>query len=120
MCLIAGMTSRSFRGIPSIQEVECWGGTLSANVKLMSLQMYALPESTVLASLNVYTNNCMTFGEFSSCVINPADSHKSKVRLLVHDLDDGESRQYGCTATILNALGNAKTRTWTSPVRRNG
>ena len=120
MSLIAGMTSRDFRGIPSIQEVECWGGTLNTDIKLMSLQIFTLPESTVLASLNVYTNNCMTFGDFASCAIHPTDSHKSKVRLLVHDLGDGESRRYGCTATILNALGNAKTTTWTLLVRRKG
>ena len=107
-----GMTSRDFRGISSIQEVECWGGNINSDVKLMSLQMYKLPESTVLASLNVYTNNCMTFGDYSSCVIHPSDIHRSRIRILVHDLEEGESREYGCSANTLNSLGNSVIRTW--------
>ena len=107
-----GMTSRDFRGISSIQEVECWGGNINSDVKLMSLQMYKLPESTVLASLNVYTNNCMTFGDYSSCVIHPSDKHRSRIRILVHDLEEGESREYGCSANTLNSLGNSVIRNW--------
>ena len=114
------MRSRAFRGIPSIQEVECWGGTLTSDVKLMGLQMYRLPESTVVASLNVYTNNCNTFDDYSSCIIFPSVTHRSKVRLLVHDLKEGESREYGCTATILKPLGIAATTRWSLRVKRNG
>ena len=114
-----GMGSRDFRGISSIQEVECWGGNLNTDVKLMSLQMYALPESTVLASLNVYTNNCMTFGDYAACVIHPTDTHKSKIRVLVHDLEEGTSREFGCTANTLNSMGNPMVSTWSLLVKRD-
>ena len=114
-----GMGSRDFRGIPSIQEVECWGGNLDSDVKLMSLHMYKLPDSTVLASLNVYTSSCMTFGDYASCVIHPTDTHKSKIRVLVHDLDAGNSREYGCTANTLNSMGNPMVSTWKLLVKKN-
>lgn len=106
------MTSREFRGIPSILEVECWGGYLNSDVKLISLQIFRLPETTILASLNVLTNNCMTFGDFSSCVVNRTDNHKSRVRVLVHDLKEGEAREYGCTANTVNPLGNSIYKNW--------
>ena len=116
---VSGMTSRDFRGISSIQEVECSGGSLNSDVKLISLQLFELPDSTVLASLNVYTNNCMTFSDYSSCTVHPADTHKSKLRILVHDLEEGESREYGCTANTVNPLGNVIFRNWKLLVRRH-
>ena len=115
----AGLTSRDFRGFPSLQEVECGGGTLNTDVKLMSLHIYTLPDSAALASLNVYTNSCITFGEYSSCRIHPTDTQKSKVRILVHDLEEGSGRQYGCTANALNALGHPVVFTWKLFVRRH-
>ena len=113
------MGSRDFQDIPSLQEVECWGGNLESDVKLMSLQMYTLPDTTVLASLNVYTSNCMTFGDYASCIIHPTDTHKSKIRVLVHDLEAGESREYGCTANTLNSMGNPMVSTWRYLVTRD-
>lgn len=112
----AGMTTRHFRGFPSIQEVECWGGNLDSDLKLMSLQMYKFSDSAVLASLNLYTKNCMTYGDFSSCVINPVDAHKSRLRLLVHDLREGESRKYKCTVVGVKPSGITKTSTWSITV----
>lgn len=117
--LFSGMTSRDFRGISGIQEVECFGETLDVDLKLISLQLFRLPESTVLASLNVISNNCMTFGDYSSCRLHPADTHKSRVRVLVHDLEEGEGREYGCTATAVTPLGNAVTQNWKLFLRRS-
>ena len=118
ICL-SGMTARHFRGIPSIQEVECWGGYVAPDAKLISLQMFKRSESSVLASLNLYTNSCMTYGEFSSCVIDLRDVHNSRLRLLVHDLAEGESREYRCTAVGMAPSGSTKTVSWTIVVTRN-
>ena len=117
--LFPGMTSRDFRGIHSIQEVECWGADLNTDVKLISLQLFELPQSNVLASLNVFTNNCMTYGEFSSCVIHPSESHRSRLRVLVHDLEEGESREYGCTSNTINPQGNSIYKNSKILLRRN-
>ena len=118
MCMgfFAGMTVRHFRGFSSIQEVECWGGNLDSDLKLMSLQMYKFSDSAVLASLNLYTKSCMTYSDFSSCVINPMDAHKSRLRLLVHDLLEGESRKYRCTVVGVKPTGITKTSTWSITV----
>ena len=118
MHVLSGMTSRDFRGTEVIQEVECWGAPLKTDVKLVSLQLFKLPESTVLASLNVLTKSCMTYGEYVSCAINPNDSHKSRLKLLVHDLREGERREYGCTANTINPQGNSVYKNWKILVTR--
>ena len=115
---IAGLTSRDFKGISSLQEVECTGRSLKPEVKLLALQLYRLPENVPLASLNVISNSCVTLGEYSYCAINSADTHRSRLRLLVYDLDEGEGREYKCTANTLNSFGNSKIFSWKIPVRR--
>ena len=112
------MTSRDFRDFPTIKEVECNGESLSADVKLMSLRLYradteySSQEPKVLATLNVFENSCMTFTEYSSCQINTADTHRSRLRILVHDLIGGESREYGCTANTMASLGVTGSESW--------
>ncbi|KAK7488928.1 hypothetical protein BaRGS_00019885, partial [Batillaria attramentaria] len=91
-----GISVRDYRGIPSIQEVECWGGTLEAEVILFSLKMFTIPDKSVLAVARPTTNDCMTFSEFSSCAIDASDTRKSRLRVLAADLEEGESRTYGC------------------------
>lgn len=112
------MTSRDFKGIPSLQEVECSGATLKPEVKLLSLQLHRLSDNTALAFLNTYTNNCMTFGDYSSCFIDPDVAHRSRLRILVFDLDEGESRDYGCTVNTMDSYGNPKTSNWKIAVTR--
>ena len=88
----SGMTSRDFKGIPSLQEVECKGENLKPDVKLLSLKMYRVSDNTVLASRNVFKNSCLTEDDFSSCFVDTRDTHQSKLRVLVDDLEAGESR----------------------------
>lgn len=116
---ISGMTFRAFRGFSSIHEVKCGGDSLNTDVKLLSLQLFRVnPESKVLASLNVVANSCMTFSEYSSCKIDTQDTHSSRLRILVHDLKEGETREYGCTANTLASLGNSVYEDWEITVER--
>lgn len=107
-----GMVVRDFRGIPSIKEVECWGGDLDAEVKLLSLTMFRNSDNSVLAYVNPLTGECITFGEFSSCMIDKLDARKSKLRILVYDLVAGESVQYGCNATSFKSVAHTTIVTW--------
>ena len=112
------MLSRDFKDIPSLKEVECWGANLNPDVKLLSLKLYQVTDNSVLASLNVITNSCVTFGDFSSCAIDTVDTHKSRLRVLVADLQEGETRHFGCKANTLKPLGDSETLTWTLSVTR--
>ena len=80
--------------------------------------MYTLPDHVLLATLNVISNTCVTLGEMSSCVVNKTDSHKSKLRILVSDLKEEESRQYKCTGNTLDSYGLTDTVTWEILVTR--
>ena len=116
--VISGMTSRDFKGIPSLQEVECSGGSLKPELKLLSLKMYTKADNLVLASLNVITNTCLTYGDFSSCYVHTSDTHRSRLRVLVPDLGEGERREYACRVSAINSEGDTKVSTWSIVVTR--
>lgn len=110
------MSTKEFKGIPSIQEVECWGAGLKPELKLMSLKLFTNVDRAVLASVNVISNTCLTYTEFSSCFVDTLHTHKSRLRVLVSDLEEGESREYGCTALALRTTGDASEFTWSALV----
>lgn len=116
---ITGLTSRIFKGIPSLHEVECTGRNLKPEVKLLALQMYTLPDHVLLATLNVISNTCVTLGEMASCVVNKTNSHKSKLRILVSDLEEEDRRQYKCTGNTLDSYGLSEVITWELTVTRH-
>ena len=113
------MSAKIFKGIPSLQEVECWGGRLPSEMKLISLKTYTLPDRTATAYLNTLEEQCITLDQYSSCVLDPVDTRRSRVRFLVADLQEGEGRRYGCDAISFKSLGDTTTWTWTVDVRRN-
>ena len=115
---ITGMTSRNFKGFPSLKEVQCSGRALKPDLKLLSLQLYRVPKEEMIASLVVFSNTCVTMGDYSSCVVNTGDTHVSTLRTLVTDMREGERRQYKCTASAMDSYGLSKhfTRTITIQV----
>ena len=116
---IAGLSVRNFKGFSSLQEVECWGGHLDPEVKLLSLKMYTIPEQKVLAYLFLVSKECMTYSEYSSCFIDESDPRKSGLRVLVSDLAAGERRMYGCEADRVKYLERTKTTVWSILLERN-
>lgn len=106
------MVSRDFRGFPNLQEVECFGDNVDSELSLTSLKLVKLPEKEILAVLRTDTETCLTFTDYTSCGIDTESTHKSRLRVLVHDLREGEGREYGCTATTINAMGDAVYKTW--------
>ena len=116
--LATGMAFRDFRGFPSIQEVECKGDKVEPEVKLISLMMYTVPSNMVIASLNVVANNCLTHSEYASCVLDPLDSRRSRLKVLEHGLEAGERKVFGCEVNTVNARGKTNTTTWSLLVTR--
>ena len=116
--LFPELSTRDFRGFPSLQEVECWGGYLQPEVKLLSLAIFPSDSGTVLAYANPYTNECITFTDYSSCYIDTSDTKQSRLRVLVSDLTEGHSRRYGCNITTFKSVGHTKTSTMYIAVER--
>ena len=115
-----GMAVRNFKGFQSLQEVECWAGHLETEMKLLSLKMYTISDNSVLAYLNTLTNECVTYGEYASCFIDTISTRQSRLRVLVADLEEGESRGYGCKASVFRSGEEARTSSWSIFVQRKG
>lgn len=107
-----GLIVRDFKGIPSIQEVECTGSSLQTEVNLLSLSLFSVPSNTVLGHVNLLTNKCVTFSDFASCIIDGSQTRKTVLRVLVYDLGEEETRQYGCNCTTVRSLGETERATW--------
>ena len=105
-------------GFHSLQEVECTGRGLKPEVDVMSLSLFRTTDKFVLATLNVFKNSCFTHTDFSSCYIDQSDSRKSRLRILVSDLEEGESRKYGCKANIIDTRGETTSSNWSILVSR--
>ena len=116
---ISGMTVRQFKGISSLLEVECSAISLTAGVKIFSMKLFSVPDNILHAKANPLNDNCFTFLELTSCTINKSDTRKSKLRILVSDLKEGEGRKYGCSATSFDSDGDTVTSTWVIDVIRN-
>ena len=117
---ISGMTVQDFRGFPSLQEVECFGGSLRAEVKVLSLKIFRSLDGSILAYANPLTNECITYLEFSSCVIDASDTRNTRVRILVSDLEQGQSRRYGCEIISFKSGQGTNTSVSYIVVRRKG
>ena len=113
-----GMTVRDFLGFPSLQEVECSGGSLKTKVNYLSLTLFKMSDKSVIATLISSKNTCKTFLEFSSCTIDSSDSRKSMVRTLVADLEEGGSTALGCNVTTVLESGHPRVFSWSLLVRR--
>lgn len=90
---------------------------MQPEVKLLSLTMTDA-DDTVLATLNVITNSCLTSNGYSSCHIDLNTSHRSTLKVLVSNLEDGESRKYGCQANTIDTRGATDATTWYTIVTR--
>lgn len=111
------MTAREFKGISSIQEVECWAGNLEAEVDVLSLTLFDGANNSVLAYVNPLKNLCLTAFAFSSCLIDSGNTRNSRVMTLVPDLKEGEIRRYGCNITSFRAKEHTQMQSWSLVVQ---
>ena len=117
---LTGMRVQFFKGFPELQEVECLAAILRPELKLFSLKMFSVDNNVVLATANAMTEECVTFTEYSSCYVDRTDSRKSKIRVLVSDMKEGEMKQFGCRVNSFDSLGDTITTTWSITVERKG
>ena len=120
---LSGFTAGRFQGFDSITEMECSGGSLASDVDVLSLVIYDVHDDHVVASANVGKKECSTSGSFSSCVFDPRDSRRTKLRALVTDRwgekeEEEEWRVYGCNVTVFRTGGRVRTVTWMLRVER--
>ncbi|XP_025101742.1 uncharacterized protein LOC112568586 isoform X28 [Pomacea canaliculata] len=109
------MVIRAFKGIPSIQEVQCSGQALGSDVTVVGLTLYCANTSEVLAYVNVVSRECSTSNSYSSCFIATDDTRKIRVMTLAAEIDDGKYLEYGCNVTAFKT-GKGLLVSWTTRV----
>ena len=106
------MLTRPFQGHSHITEVECSGEKLAADTDLLTMVLYHVPDKRVLATANLKRKECSTSDQFSSCLINDRDSHRTRLSTLVLDLAERELRHYGCNLTTFKTDGTTDIISW--------
>lgn len=98
--------------------MTCAGDNFKADDKLLSMTLFTMSDDKVVASVNLADKSCMTSGAFSSCTVDDRDLSKTRLRTLVPDLQEGETRPYGCNVTVFVAGGRINIKSWSVSVRR--
>ena len=116
---ISGMTVHDFKGIPSLQEVECSGKTLSSGVVFTSITLFRKTDDGILVTLLFADGSCKTYTEFTSCTI-VNDRKSSIVRTLISDWSEGDAMSIGCNVTGLSGRHGITPRlfSWSLTARR--
>lgn len=105
-------------GFQDIQEVQCTGDTLSTNVDILSMVLYRESDDRVIAYANIGKGECSTSQTLVACEIYASDSRKSKLKALIVDLTEGQSRTFGCNVSTIASGGRLKTLSWVIAVHR--
>ena len=86
---------------------------------VLSLKLYRNSDNSALAYLNAYSKECITYSDYSSCSIDSINSRNSRLRVLLTDLEEGESGQYTCIASVIRSGEEAQVSSWSIVVTRN-
>ncbi|KAK7105433.1 hypothetical protein V1264_016812 [Littorina saxatilis] len=111
------LTSRSFQGFHNLHEMQCSGENLSQDSDLMTMVLYEVKSSKVLAAANLRKQECSTSSSYIACHLDATDTRKSKLKALVDDLAEGQSRVYGCNVSAFMDGTRVKLFTWFITVR---
>ena len=101
--VISGLKATPFRGLLSIQQVECTGHDLTSDLDVLTLTLFSVPNNTILAYVNLKNNDCSTSSSYSACVINHEESKKSRLLTLVMDLEEEQTVWFGCNVSTFRS-----------------
>lgn len=105
-----------FQGHPDFFELDCSGRSLDGDSDLLTLVLYLPDSDRVLASVNLKNSECYTSSLFSACFIDRSNWRASRLKTLLTDLPEGQTRVFACNATSFRSDGRLTTVTWRSTV----
>lgn len=114
----SGLSSRSFKGFRDIQQIQCSGEALPPDSDLFFMVLYQVTDTAsdggikTLGQLNVNKRECSTSEDYVSCDIVESESRRSRLKALVADLAEGQSRVYGCNVTALISGSTTGIMSW--------
>lgn len=101
-----------FQESPGIQELVCSGEVLNADATVVSMVLFTEFDDDIIATVNIVKEECTTSNVFSSCVISNPETRRSKLRTLIMDLFDDDSRKYGCEISSIKSGERSKSDKW--------
>ena len=105
----------------NVQEVDCSARALDSTAQVLSMSLFTKHDDRIVASANVAAESCLTAGLFVSCLIDEADSRKTRLRALIVNPSAGEEAvQFGCNVTTFVGGGRINIRSWFISVARLG
>ncbi|XP_070201555.1 uncharacterized protein [Littorina saxatilis] len=107
-----GLGSNPFPGIPDMQEVSCSGAGLPPGSYPYALFIYEKRGDRIISSVDIPKRECSTSDFFNACEINDRDNRLTKLRILVPNLHEGETRVFGCNASIKTGRGRFQEVSW--------
>ena len=117
-CVFPGLTSKSFQGFHNLREIQCSGESLPPDSDLMTMVLYAADSTGILAAANLRKQECSTSKSYVACRIDATDTRKSKLKVLVDDLVEGEWRVYGCNVSAFVSGSRVQLYSWSITVYR--
>ena len=115
----SGLSSRSFKGFHDIQQIQCSAEALPPDSDLFFMVLYQVTDkSKTLGKLNVNRKECSTSEDYVSCEIFESESRRSRLKALIADLAEGQSRVYGCNVTALISGSTTGIMSWSITVYR--
>lgn len=115
--LFSGLKTKPFLGIPYMQQVECSGSSLPSGSSLYAMVIYERRGDRIVSSVDIQNKECSTSDYFNACSIDDRQPRKTRLTILVSDLSEGESREYGCNASLKTSSGRFKVESWFITVR---
>ena len=84
----------------------------------MTMVLYAADSTGILAAANLRKQECSTSKSYVACLIDATDTRKSKLKVLVDDLVEGESRVYGCNVSAFVSGSRVQLYSWSITIYR--
>lgn len=112
-----GLSSRSFQGFTDIQEIQCLGDSLPPESDVILMLLYQAVDNKIIATMNMKKRECSTLEEYTSCDMVDSDPSKSRLRALITDIAEGQSRVYGCNISVLISGIRMESFSWTITLR---
>ena len=110
------MKSKPFVEIPGMQLVQCSGETLPAGSNLYAMVLYERRGDRIVSSVDLQNGECSTSDYFNACFVSERDPRRTRLQILVSDLTEGRTRDFGCNASIKTSGGRFKVESWFTTV----
>ena len=110
------MSSKSFQGFGELRELQCSGETLPQDSDLMAMVLFEATSNNILAVANLRKMECSTSNTYVACHLDDTDIRKSRLKVLIDDLAEGQSRVYGCNVSAFASGIRMESFSWSVTV----